>query len=170
MEGPLVSVALRCGAWTRELPRIERFAARVAGAVLADRKVSARARGRAEVGVVFADDPFVRRLNRDHRGKDRPTNVLSFPLAGGQRTANGAPLLLGDVVLAYRTVRREARAEGKRFDCHAAHLIVHGILHLLGYDHVRAKAARVMERHEVRILARLGVPDPYRPPATGRAP
>ena len=107
MAAPLVSVALRCRAWTRELPRIERFAARVVGAVLTDRKAAARARGRTEIGVVFADDGFVRRLNRDHRGKDRPTNVLSFPLADSGRIADGAPLLLGDVVLAHRTVRRE---------------------------------------------------------------
>ena len=163
MTAPRVTVALRCAAWARDLPRVERFAARVVRAVLADRRIGVRAGKSAEVSVVFADDPFMRRLNRDHRGKDRPTNVLSFPLGSAHsRAANGAPCLLGDVVLAYRTVRREARAEKKRFDRHAAHLLVHGTLHLLGFDHLRAGAARVMEGHEVRILARLGVPDPYR--------
>jgi probable rRNA maturation factor len=161
-----VSVALRCAAWAEALPR--GFAARVVGAVLDDRKVGLRRP--AEVSVVLADDPFVRRLNRDHRGKDTPTNVLSFPLEGAT-APKGARLLLGDVVLAYRTIRREAKAEKKRLASHAAHMLVHGTLHLLGFDHERARAARIMEQHEVRILKRLGVPDPYRAAAaSGRAP
>lgn len=161
--GPHITVALRSAAWARALPNAERFIARVVGAVLDDRRVGP---GRAaEVGVVLAGDPFVRRLNRDHRGQDKATNVLSFPLAGTRARAAAAkdrPLLLGDVVLAYGTVSREARAEGKPFDRHAAHLLVHGTLHLLGYDHGRARAAAAMEAHEIRILAGLGVPDPYR--------
>ncbi|MCW5771698.1 MAG: rRNA maturation RNase YbeY [Rhodospirillaceae bacterium] len=157
---------MRSVAWVRTLPRIEALARRVVATVLADRRVGLRRA--AEVSVVLADDAFVRKLNRDHRGKDKPTNVLSFPL-GAAAPEKGAPLLLGDVVLAFRTVRREAAAEGKRFDRHAAHLLVHGTLHLLGFDHVRAAAAKVMEAHEVRILAGLGVPDPYRPLAAGGA-
>jgi len=158
-----VSVALRCAAWAGAFPRAERFAARVVGAVLDDPRVGP---GRAaEVSVVLADDPFIRRLNRDHRGKDQPTNVLSFPLEEAGAGAQGRQLLLGDVVLAYRTIRREAKEEGKRLESHAAHMLVHGTLHLLGFDHEGARAARVMEGHEVRILRRLGVPDPYRVPA-----
>jgi probable rRNA maturation factor len=170
MRGSEVTVALRCGAWAQDLPRPERFAARVVRAVLADKRVGLRRR--AEVGVVLADDAFVRRLNREHRGKDAPTNVLSFPLGGrapGARAGAGARMLLGDVVLAYRTVRREARAQGRRFDRHAAHLLVHGTLHLLGFDHARPGEADLMEGHEVRILARLGVPDPYRDADTAAA-
>jgi probable rRNA maturation factor len=168
MPGQRVSVALRCAAWAEALPRAERFAACVVGAVLADRKVGLT--HPAEVGVVLADDAFVRRLNREHRGKDKATNVLSFPLERAS-AARGRALLLGDIVLAYRTIRREARAERKRLASHAAHMLVHGTLHLLGYDHERARAARVMEGHEVRILKRLGVADPYRAPArNGRAP
>jgi probable rRNA maturation factor len=164
MPDAKVSVALRCAAWAEALPR--GFAARVVKAVLADRKVGLHRP--AEVSVVLADDPFVRRLNRDHRGKDKPTNVLSFPLEAAG-APEGARLLLGDIVLAHRTIRREAKAEGKRIASHAAHMLVHGTLHLLGFDHERAKGARVMEAHEVRILRRLGVPDPYRP-APYRAP
>ena len=161
-----VSVALRCAAWAEALPR--GFAARVVGAVLDDPRVGL-ARD-AEVSVVLADDPFIRRLNRDHRGKDQPTNVLSFPLEGDDAaTAKGRRLLLGDVVLAYRTIRREAKDEGKRLASHAAHMLVHGTLHLLGFDHERAKAARIMEAHEVRILRRLGVSDPYLAPAANGA-
>lgn len=163
--GPHITVAFRSAAWARALPNPERFIARVVGAVLGDRRVGP---GRAaEVGVVLAGDPFVRRLNRDHRGQDKPTNVLSFPLDAAparprMNAAKGRPLLLGDVVLAYGTVRREARAEGKLFERHAAHLLVHGTLHLLGFDHLRRRAAAEMEAHEIRILAGLGVPDPYR--------
>ncbi len=155
-----VSVAVRCAAWAGALPR--GFAARVVGAVLDDRKVGLRRA--AEVSVVLADDPFIRRLNRDHRGKNQPTNVLSFPLEDAS-SAKGRTMLLGDVVLAYRTIRREAKDEGKRLASHAAHMLVHGTLHLLGFDHERAEAARIMEGHEVRILKRLGVADPYRVPA-----
>lgn len=161
-----VSVALRCAAWAEAFPRAERFAARIVGAVLDDPRVGP---GRAaEVSVVLADDPFIRRLNRDHRGKDKPTNVLSFPLEGAGakgRAAKKHQVLLGDVVLAYRTIRCEAKEEGKRLESHAAHMLVHGTLHLLGFDHDGARAARVMEGHEIRILKRLGVPDPYRGPA-----
>ncbi len=157
MTGARVSVALRCAAWADALPR--GFAARVVRAVLDDRKVGLRRP--AEVGVVLADDKFIRRLNRDHRGKDKPTNVLSFPLESSAAPKE-ARVLLGDIVLAYRTIRREAKAEDKRVASHTAHMLVHGTLHLLGFDHERAKAARLMEGHEVRILKRLGVPDPYR--------
>lgn len=149
MAARRVSVALRCAAWAEALPRAERFAARVVGAVLDDPRVGLRRP--AEVGVVLADDPFIRRLNRAHRGKDKPTNVLSFPLER-ENGAKEKPVLLGDVVLAYRTIRREAKAEGKRIASHAAHMLVHGTLHLLGFDHERAHAARIMEGHEVRIL------------------
>lgn len=160
MPDERVSVALRCAAWADALPR--GFAERVVGAVLDDPRVGP-GRG-AEVSVVLADDPFVRRLNRDHRGKDKPTNVLSFPLDAAA-APKGARPLLGDIVLAYRTIRREAKDEAKPLANHAAHMLVHGALHLLGFDHEAPRAARIMEGHEVRILKRLGIPDPYRAPA-----
>jgi probable rRNA maturation factor len=87
------------------------------------------------------------------RGKDKPTNVLSFPAA--------EPGYLGDVAIAYGVMAGQARAEGKKPADHATHLAVHGTLHLLGYDHVRDKDARIMEALEVEILARLGIADPY---------
>lgn len=114
----------------------------------------------AALAIALAGDAAVRVLNRDFRGKDKPTNVLSFP-ADARATAPGAPRFLGDIVLARQTVAREARAQHKRLADHVMHLVVHGTLHLLGYDHeVDAEAVR-MERLEVRILAGLGVPDPY---------
>jgi probable rRNA maturation factor len=106
-----------------------------------------------EVSLVFCGDELIHQLNRDYRGKDKPTNVLSFE-------SGGRPFL-GDVVLALETVLAEAKAQGKQPADHLAHLVVHGVLHLLGHDHeTRAEAAR-MERVEIAILSRLGVPDPY---------
>lgn len=112
-----------------------------------------------ELCLVLSNDAQVRFLNRVWRRKDRPTNVLSFPAA--DTAPAGAPLLLGDVVLARETIRRQARAQDKPADAHLQHLVVHGVLHLLGHDHIRAADAAAMERLEVAILARLGVPDPY---------
>ena len=120
----------------------------------------------AEVGVVLADDAAVRRLNADHRGEDHATNVLSFPtfeqvLEDAPGHLPPGPVPLGDVVLALETVRAEAAAAGKPLLDHVSHLLVHGCLHLLGYDHQTAEDAAGMERLERAILEQLGVPDPY---------
>lgn len=104
--------------------------------------------------VVLASDAVVKRLNARHRGRNRPTNVLTFDPA--------APGLSGEIVLALGTVRREARAAAKRPAAHLAHLVVHGVLHLRGHDHGRAGAARRMEMAEARVLHRLGLPNPWR--------
>ena len=112
----------------------------------------------AELAIVLTDDSAIRLLNRNWRGVDAATNVLSFPTG---RTG-GDPLLIGDVVLAYETIAAEARADGKPFAHHVAHLVVHGFLHLLGFDHERKKDAEAMERLERDILQRLAIPDPYR--------
>jgi len=112
---------------------------------------------------VLADDGEQRRLNRTWRGRDAPTNVLAFPAApAGVPAVAGAPLLLGDIVLAGETVAREAAEQGKPFADHLRHLVVHGVLHLLGYDHDADEAAVAMEAIETSILAGLGVSDPYR--------
>jgi probable rRNA maturation factor len=113
----------------------------------------------AQVAIALADDAMVREANRDWRQKDKPTNVLSFPAVAGPALAT-APFL-GDVIVAYETVAAEADAEGKPFADHLTHLVVHGILHLLGYDHMTKRDAELMEQRETLILARLGVPDPY---------
>lgn len=111
----------------------------------------------AELAIVLTDDSAIRSLNLAWRGIDAATNVLSFPAHGG-----GEPSLIGDIVLAYETVAREARAQNKLFAHHVAHLAVHGFLHLLGYDHERDSDAERMEAIERDILRRLGIPDPYR--------
>jgi len=119
-----------------------------------------------ELAIVLGNDSTIQALNRDWRGKDQPTNVLSFPAASVPRSS-GKPQhpspYIGDIVIAYQTTAREAVAEGKPFDHHLAHLAIHGFLHLLGYDHENDRDAETMERLERRILARLAVPDPYAP-------
>lgn len=112
----------------------------------------------SELAIVLTDDSTIRLLNRDWRGVDAPTNVLSFPA----ERAGGAPPFIGDIVLAYETIATEAAAERKPLAHHVAHLAVHGFLHLLGYDHVREKDAQTMEAVERDILHRLRIPDPYR--------
>jgi probable rRNA maturation factor len=114
----------------------------------------------AEVAVLLTDDSHIRVLNRDFRNFDKPTNVLSFPAAAGAG-APGGPRFLGDIAIAFETAQAEAAAEGKPFAHHLGHLAVHGFLHLVGHDHETDREAEVMEALERRILARLGIPDPY---------
>ncbi len=140
------------------------LAERAAGAALAQTPFAGLAG--AEVSVLFSDDAEVQTLNRDYRGKDKPTNVLSFPmLEPAEIAAPGAPaggeLLLGDIVLAAETVAREASEKRISVADHATHLIVHGLLHLLGYDHEDEGQAEHMEALETRALATMGVGDPY---------
>jgi probable rRNA maturation factor len=113
----------------------------------------------AEACVALSDDAHVAALNATYRGKPSPTNVLSFPV--GASASGDEPAFLGDVVLARETVAREAAELGLPFDHHLQHLAVHGLLHLLGYDHGTDAEAQAMEGLEVRILARLGIADPY---------
>lgn len=116
--------------------------------------------GHSELSLVFSDDATVRRLNAEWRGKDKPTNVLSFPAFPYQR-GTVLPPMLGDVVLALETVTGEAELEEKPLEHHISHLVIHGVLHLLGYDHENDEDADEMEAVERRALARLAIPDPY---------
>ena len=152
-----VGVVMKSASWIRAIPGAARLARRAARAATA----AASPKRGGEIAVVLADDATLKRLNRDYRGKDKPTNVLSFPLAGGD--------LLGDVVLARETVLREAAEQGKTPADHLAHLVVHGVLHLFGHDHQRAAEARRMEALEVRVLRTLRIANPYRAPAARKA-
>jgi probable rRNA maturation factor len=117
----------------------------------------------AELAVMLTDDSGIRTLNSNWRGIDKPTNVLSFPAlqpAGGL-DEDDVPRMLGDIAIAYQTMRREADDEQKPFDHHLSHLAVHGFLHLIGYDHENDDDAEAMEALEQEILAQLGIPDPY---------
>lgn len=144
-----VEVVLGAPGWRAALPRVEWLARRAVTATLADQGAS------GHLTLLLTDDAEIRRLNGHHRGKEKATNVLSFPAPYGSLT-------LGDVALALGVVRREALAEGRAVQDHVLHLIVHGTLHLLGHDHLAAGEAMAMERAEARILRRLGVPNPWR--------
>ena len=112
----------------------------------------------AEVSVVLTNDTAVRKLNKQYRKQDKPTNVLSFPMP---RLNPVAPWLAGDIVLAYETVARETKEQGKSFKAHLAHLLIHGALHLQGLDHMNAKQAGTMEKKETALMRQLGYPNPY---------
>jgi probable rRNA maturation factor len=144
-----ITVAIDAPGWRRH----RGLKARLIEAAEAARR-AAKIPARAGITILLTGDGALKRLNRAFRGKDKPTNVLSFPA--------DMPDYRGDIAIAYGVTAAEAKAAGKRFSDHAAHLVVHGVLHLAGYDHIRAGDAKVMEPLEVKILARLGIADPYR--------
>jgi probable rRNA maturation factor len=154
--GIAIDLSITATAWRRALPSAARVARAAALAALAQ---SGKRIGAAELSLVLADDATVRDLNARWRGKNAATNVLAF--ASDESPARGKPVLLGDVVLAYQTVAREAKEQKKGLADHLRHLVIHGVLHLLGYDHMKAAPAKRMEALETRILASLGVADPY---------
>jgi probable rRNA maturation factor len=114
----------------------------------------------SEVSFLFSNDENIARLNKQWRGQDKPTNVLSFP-AFPLKVGMTPKVLLGDIVLAFETVQYEAKSENKSFHHHLTHLIIHGLLHLLGYDHETESDATLMENMERKILNQLGISDPY---------
>jgi probable rRNA maturation factor len=154
-----IDLAQRSPLWRRELPDVAGRCTAAARAALA--AAGTAFDGPAELSIVLADDALVRGLNNQWRGVDKPTNVLSFP-ALAAAAAPGAPLLLGDVVLAFETVASEASEQHKPLGDHLAHLVAHGVLHLLGFDHQAAADARRMEALEIAVLGGLGIADPYR--------
>ena len=145
----------------------DELARKAASAAIAESAFAQLGSGRrvVELSVRLTDDEEVRALNAKWRGKDKPTNVLSFPMAEpreiGETAAGGPELMLGDIILARGVVTREAEDKAIPIERHAAHLMVHGTLHLLGYDHEDEAAAADMERREVQALARIGIADPY---------
>ncbi|MBS3651139.1 rRNA maturation RNase YbeY [Pseudaminobacter sp. 19-2017] len=152
-----IDLAVEAGDWP---PRsaLDALAACAVEATLEE--VGARAGHTVELSLVFTSDEHIRTLNAEWRGKDKPTNVLSFP-AFPVTPGASLPPMLGDIVLAAETVLSEAELEGKPLDHHISHLIVHGLLHLMGHDHEENEQAELMEGLERRILARLAIPDPY---------
>ena len=154
MPAPLnIEVSRNSDGWPEALDARAEQAVRAA---LAQSK--ARITGPAELSVVLTDDAEQRVLNRDWRGIDKSTNVLSFPQIEPFGPVSG---LLGDIILARETLEREAAEQGVSFEDHFTHLVVHGFLHLLGYDHMDDDEALAMEGLETQILASLGVADPY---------
>jgi probable rRNA maturation factor len=152
-SAPSIDIKVDSPLWDRE-PSAEQT---VRGAIAA--AASALATTDGEVSVVLTDDAGIKALNRDWRKIDKPTNVLSFPAAKIQGA--GAAKLLGDIVIAYETLKRECDDESRIFLHHLAHLTVHGFLHLIGYDHQNDSDADKMEGLESRIMSVLKMPDPY---------
>ena len=156
---PTVDVAIPCPLWERECADAVSLAETAARLTL----LRSEAPAASVVDIMLADDKTQQALNRTWRGQDAPTNVLAFPAADpAAPRPDGAPLLLGDVVLAYETTAREAAEQQKPLADHLRHLVVHGVLHLLGHDHLEPADAAVMEAREIGLLTELGVPNPYR--------
>ena len=154
-----IDISIESPDWAA-LPDAQAIAAAAAAAALASETEA------IELSLVLSSDDFVGALNRDYRGRDEPTNVLSFPGERPRQSAPemGRPVLLGDVVVAFGVARREADADDRGISLadHLSHLVIHGVLHLLGHDHQNAAEAEVMEGLEVRLLSGLGINDPYR--------
>ncbi|RWL48383.1 MAG: rRNA maturation RNase YbeY [Mesorhizobium sp.] len=150
-----IDIFVEAGDWPAEA-ELTRLVDRAVAAAFAE----TGAAGVSELSVVFSDDAHIQTLNAEWRGKDKPTNVLSFPAfpfaKGGK-----LPPMLGDIVLASETVAREAALEDKPLENHITHLVIHGLLHLLGHDHETDGEAEEMEAIERAALARLAIPDPY---------
>jgi probable rRNA maturation factor len=159
MAAPAVDIEIASPLWTAETDAEACVRAAIAAA-------AARVPADGEISVLLADDAAVRALNCDWRGIDKPTNVLSFPAA---KQPAGLPPLLGDIAIANETLTREAETDGKPLLHHLAHLVVHGYLHLMGYDHQTDSDAEAMEALERDILRTLRIPDPYRGQATDAA-
>ncbi len=149
----MIEVEAESPDWTQALPDAEALCRRAAEAALAG-----AARG-GDVVVLLTDDRAMAELNGQFRGKSEPTNVLSFPAAESARPH------LGDVAVSYGVTAREAAQQGKSLADHLSHLVAHGVLHLVGYDHEDEAEAETMEALERRVLAGLGAPDPYAPGA-----
>jgi probable rRNA maturation factor len=149
--------ALECDSWGDE-QRLVTLSRRIFDA--AAKELRLHSENSIEISLLFANDARVQPLNRDWRAMDKPTNVLSFPSVNLE-PGDTLPPVLGDIVLAYETIIREAKEEAKPFDDHVSHLLLHGFLHLLGYDHQIEAEATQMEAIETRILASLAITDPY---------
>jgi len=149
-----IDIAIEDGGWDRH-PYLERWTREAVDACLLE--TDAAPPDGSELSLLLCGDARMRGLNRDFRGLDKPTNVLSFPAP----PQGPGPRPLGDIAIAYETVVREAEEERKSLHDHYAHMVAHGLLHILGYDHEADGEAEAMEALERRILKRLGIADPY---------
>jgi probable rRNA maturation factor len=157
-----IQLAVEAGRWPSE-DELQSFSARVlekAAGFLAAEVKQPFPETAIEISLVFTSDEDIKAINAEWRGQDKPTNVLSFPAFPLEPGGKPGPML-GDIILAEETLRREALDLGKPFEDHLTHLLVHGFLHLFGYDHMDDEEAAVMEGLEIRILAELGLDDPY---------
>ena len=153
----MIDIEIADAAWAGALPEVETLARASAEATLASEGAAGEG-----VSLLLADDATLRGLNARFRDQDKPTNVLSFPVAPLPGTPVGEARPLGDLVICPQVLRSEAREQKKTLRSHWAHLVVHGVLHLIGYDHEREAEASRMEQREISVLRRLGFANPYR--------
>lgn len=164
-EGRSLFVQLECtiedGRWVEAIPDLEFFVRRVIHHAAEPGLMPGGGKLLLELSLLLVDDTAIQELNLEYRGKNKPTNVLSFPAEDFFSGEIDRPLLLGDIVMAYDTMAREAEEAGKPLRDHMAHLVIHGLLHLVGFDHEEETEAEEMEALEVRMLEELGITNPY---------
>lgn len=177
-----INIDVAAAGWKNAFPKMKRKMEEAAAFAFMRAKKPKAFDGKSfDINILLTTDAAIKRLNRDYRGKDKPTNVLSFPhlsalaLAPSRRERGKkrvpplplgeGTLPLGDIALALQIIKKECKEQRKTLENHAIHLVVHGVLHLLGYDHMRLKDAKTMESLECDILGALGYPDPYHEPA-----
>jgi len=158
---PRIEMNIACQGWPAQQD-LQQLAERSVAAAIKAAKI--KLSPEAELSLMFGDDEAIKALNQQFRGINKPTNVLSFPgeeISPGEEPGLVPGLVLGDIAFALQTLIREADLEGKLFDHHLCHLMIHGFLHLLGYDHQNDNEAEQMESLEIKALAALGIADPY---------
>lgn len=157
----ITDIIIKDTRWNSAIDNCEHFASTLSKAVFKHLRIT----NSTEISVLFTSDAAIQILNRDYRGKDKPTNVLSFaqnedcddPLF----SIPGEPKHIGDIILAYETIHREAEEQNKSLENHLSHMIIHGTLHLLGYDHEDDEEANIMQDLEIKILSGQGIKNPY---------
>ena len=183
-----INIDVAAVGWKKSFPKMrEKIEQAAAIAVLHAKKPKSFDKKSFEINILLSDDKTIKALNRDFRGMNKATNVLSFPqytppprrrgsgpknyksVPDARLRGHGVSETLGDVILAFQTLKRECRAQKKTLENHCIHLVVHGVLHLFGYDHMKLKDAKTMEKLECDILASMGYPDPYHESVTKKA-
>ncbi len=162
-DGNIIDVTVSEPEWNASFLDVEDVARNAVQLTLSIARLPAIMKGRIfEASVVLANDALIQILNREYRDMDKPTNVLSFAtIDSDDPLPEEGPFPLGDVILSYQTIDREAREQGKFFKDHFTHMVIHGTLHLIGYDHQTEDEANIMETLEIRILGKLNIQNPY---------
>jgi probable rRNA maturation factor len=153
-----IDIALQCPAWEKSISDIEALTHDTITAVL---KQVLPKQTNIEISIVLSDDDFIQNLNNTYRNKDKPTNVLSFPMTAKAELKKKQFLSLGDIIIAHETILAEAKEQHKDVTAHFRHMLVHGCLHLLHYDHETEKEASTMEKLEISLLHNMGIKNPY---------
>jgi len=155
-----IDIELNSNIWAEEIPNIEVLTKSIIE-ITFDQLINNISH--IEISIVLADDGFLKKMNTKYRGKNAPTNVLSFPMTEPEELLSEPPFIsMGDIIFAYETIKSEATEQGKSIKNHFTHMLVHGCLHLLHYDHMLEKDAIEMETLEVSILKSMGIKNPYK--------